>query len=63
MAGRTPEKHQGAPPSGAERLCDAALLRHFAGDRAGALVRGMAAFALRPTAPATRGALTTILRG
>jgi glycosyltransferase involved in cell wall biosynthesis len=63
MTGRAPAKHQGVPLSGVERLCDAALLRHFAGDRAGALVRGMAAFALRPTAPATRGALTTILRG
>jgi glycosyltransferase involved in cell wall biosynthesis len=63
ITGREPVKQQGAPVTGAERMCDAALLRHFSGDRVGALVRGVASFAMRPTAPATRSALATILRG
>jgi glycosyltransferase involved in cell wall biosynthesis len=63
ISDRVPVKQQGVPLTGAERMCDAALLCHFSGDRVGAFVRGMASFAMRPASPVTRSALATILRG
>jgi hypothetical protein len=47
----------------AERLRDTALLRHFVGDRAGAMLHGVAACVLDPTGPATWAAVRTIVRG
>jgi glycosyltransferase involved in cell wall biosynthesis len=59
----SPAKGKAPPMTRAERLRDAALLRHFSGDRVGAITRGLAALALSPGAPATRSALRTILEG
>ena len=62
IADRVPAKQKAASLSAGERMGDAALLRHFTGDRTGALLRGVVAFAMSPTAAATRGALRAILR-
>jgi hypothetical protein len=38
-------------------------MRHFTGNRRSGVVAALVAVALRPTAPAARSALRTILRG
>jgi glycosyltransferase involved in cell wall biosynthesis len=58
---REPTKAAAPPLRAAERWCDLALCRHFAGDRVGALWRVAVALALNPAAPATRSAVTRIL--
>lgn len=61
IVGRAPAKGSAPSSRRGERLADAALLRYFQGDRPGALVRAMVACIVNPSAPATRGALRTIL--
>jgi glycosyltransferase involved in cell wall biosynthesis len=60
---RQPAKRKAPPARAWERWCDRALMRHFTGNRRSGVVAALVAVALRPTAPAARSALRTILRG
>ena len=63
LADRTPAKIPAPRPTLAERYRDDALLRFFTGDRVGAVWRALMAGVLSPTAPATRSAVRTVMRG
>ncbi len=60
---RLPAKPKSLPARTWERWSDRALLRYFSGNRLGALAAALVGVALRPTAPATRGALRTVVAG
>jgi glycosyltransferase involved in cell wall biosynthesis len=61
MTDRRPEKRPAPPLRAGERYRDAALLRHFTGNRVGALLQGVVACALDPVSPATWAAVRTIV--
>ena len=58
---REPVKGSAPPPRPAERWCDRALCRHFAGDRGGAVRALLAALLLDPFAPNVRSAARLVL--
>ena len=58
---REPVKGRAPPPRPAERWCDRALCRHFAGDRGGAVRAVLVALLFDPFAPGTRSAARRIL--
>lgn len=60
---RQPSKPKSPPARPWERWSDRALLRYFSGSRVGAVVAALIGVALRPNAPATRGALRTVFGG
>ena len=61
MTDRAPAKRLSPPLSAAELRRDAALLRHFSGQRWRALALALVAMVLNPADAATRAAVTTIL--
>ena len=60
---REPAKLKAPPVRAWERWSDRALLRYFSGNRTGAAMAALVGVILRPGAPATRAALSTVFSG